>query len=79
MSEIMSETAEPLTIQVSGGSATAEELAADLTVLQAVSSVAPVAEAGDDRPLAGGWRSHSRRMQRVIAPGREAWKYSARP
>ena len=27
MSEIMSETAEPLTIQVSGGSATAEELA----------------------------------------------------
>lgn len=79
MSEEESEAAPPQLYQFTKGNPDADEVAAVLTVIQAAVAPALVAEEGDDRPLAGGWKSYNRVMRRPHVPGREAWRYSARP
>ncbi|MEL4358677.1 MULTISPECIES: acyl-CoA carboxylase subunit epsilon [unclassified Luteococcus] len=71
--------ATPLTFQVSGGNPDDVELAAVMAVLQAAHRAGAPAEQSDDRPLAGGWKSYHRTLRRPVNPGREAWRYSARP
>jgi len=80
----MSEQAEaaevtPQTVQVRGGNPDEAELAAVVAVLQAATAASGPVDAGDDRPLAGGWKSYHRVLRRMPSPGREAWRYSARP
>lgn len=71
--------AAPLTIQVSGGNPTDEELGAVLAVLQAALTVPDYSDSGDKRPLAGGWKSYTRMQRRSFRPGREAWRFSGIP
>ncbi|MEL4505205.1 acyl-CoA carboxylase subunit epsilon [Luteococcus sp. H138] len=71
--------ATPLTFEVSGGNPDDTELAAVMAVLQAVHRANVPVDQIDDRPLAGGWKSYHRTLRRVVNPGREAWRYSARP
>lgn len=79
MDQVNEDEAAPLTISVTGGNPTDEELGAVLAVLQAALTPVGVAEKGDDRPRAGGWRSHTRMMRRQFQPGREAWRFSGIP
>lgn len=69
----------PLTFEVSGGNPDDVELAALMAVLQAAHRANVPVEQSDDRPVAGGWKTYQRTLRRVMTPGREAWKYSARP
>ena len=68
-----------LTVQVGGGNPSDDEMAAVLAVLQAATSASGPVENIDDRPLAGGWNTYHRVLRRTTNPGREAWRYSARP
>lgn len=66
-------------ITVRGGNPSDDELAAVVAVLQAATAASVPLEEGDDRPLAGGWKSYTRTLRRQVTPGREAWRYSFRP
>lgn len=71
--------AEPPRIEVVGGTLSDEEVGAVVAVLQAALAANAPAQANDDRPLAGGWKSYVRVMRRQMMPGREAWRQSGRP
>lgn len=75
---VMDENETPV-IEMSGGNPTDDEIAAIAAVLKVIRVNGVVAEETDDRPLAGGWSTYLRAMRRTPPPGREAWKYSARP
>ncbi|GAB2472064.1 hypothetical protein GCM10027030_03170 [Luteococcus sediminum] len=79
MSEEETEAAQAQVYQFGKGNPDADEVAAVLTVIQAALAPAALAEENDDRPLAGGWKSYNRVLRRPHNPGREAWRYSARP
>lgn len=66
-------------VQITGGNPTDEEAAVVTALLAAVAAGSAPVEESDDRPLAGGWKTYLRQMRRPIPPGREAWRYSARP
>ena len=68
----------PVEFTIAKGNPTDEELGAVMAVLSA-STHAPTVSASDDRALAGGWKSHWRRVRRPLLPGREAWRAAFRP
>lgn len=63
---------------VAKGNPTDEELGALMAVLQA-STAGHAQTPADDRPVAGGWKSHYRRLRRPLLAGREGWRGAFRP
>ncbi len=65
-------TGEPIIVR--GAQLTEEELGALMAVIGAVTRREGL-RAGDDRPLAGGWKSYYRTVRSpILATGRDAWR-----
>lgn len=81
MSDIEITSKEVSLVRVLRGEPSAEELAALVAVVSAVSAGAVVRAASDSASteLASAWGDAARTLRRPLAPGPDGWRGSARP